>query len=75
MTVYLREAKCQSRVSTVTRQKHLFDQDELVLISCCTMISEMGGFAWAQAVDAMLNSQYVNIAWDAMTLNGVHINK
>ena len=47
----------------------------LVLIPCCTMINEMGGFASAQAVVTLLNSQNVNIAWDAMTLNGVHIHE
>ena len=39
------------------------------------MINEMGGFASAQAVVTLLNSQNVNIAWDAMTLNGVHIHE
>ena len=67
-------------VSTVIKEigKHLFAQDISPLPSAstvCGMISEMGVLAAVQAVDAMLNSPYVNIAWDATTLNGAHINE
>ena len=67
-------------ISTVIRQigKTLFDHDLGPLpcpSSVCSMVSEMGVLASVQAVEAMLLGSYVNIAWDATTLNGVHINE
>jgi len=37
------------------------------------MISEMKVVSSVQAIEAILNSERVNLAWDATSLNGKHI--
>ena len=39
------------------------------------MIHEMGILSTTQAVEAMLNSQYVNLSWDATSIDSSHINE
>lgn len=40
-----------------------------------SMISEMRTLAMAQAVEAILASNFVNIAWDATTIKAKHLNE
>ena len=67
-------------VSTVIKEvsKILFDKDVAPLpctSAICNMVTEMGVLSAIQGVDAMLRSTFVNIAWDATTLNGTHLNE